>query len=47
VVVLFPCLLVVGSAFFFLMLDRLELQAWLLNWLVVFACCSSMPYRWC
>lgn len=37
VAVLFPCLLVVGSAFFFLMLDRLELQSWLLNWLVVFA----------
>jgi hypothetical protein len=34
VAVLFPCLLVVGSAFFFLMLDRLELQAWQLNSLV-------------
>jgi len=36
VVVLMPGMLVVGSAFFFVMLDRLELQAWILDSLVVF-----------
>jgi len=31
VVLLFPAMLVVGSAFFFILLDRLNLQLWLLN----------------
>jgi 4-amino-4-deoxy-L-arabinose transferase-like glycosyltransferase len=34
-VVLLPCMTVVGSAFFFILLDRLQLQLWLLNNLVV------------
>jgi hypothetical protein len=33
--VLFPCMVVVGSAFFFILLDRLSLQLWLLNNLIV------------
>jgi hypothetical protein len=33
--ILIPCMVVVGSAFFFIMLDRLGLQLWLLNNLVV------------
>jgi 4-amino-4-deoxy-L-arabinose transferase-like glycosyltransferase len=37
VVVLFPCMLVIGSAFFFLLLDRLELQSWILDCLVAAA----------
>lgn len=34
-VILFPCMTVVGSAFFFILLDRLELQLWLLNNLII------------
>ncbi len=30
-VVLFPAMVVIGSAFFFILLDRLDLQLWLLN----------------
>jgi hypothetical protein len=35
IVILMPCMVVVGSAFFFILLDRLALQLWLLNNLVV------------
>jgi len=34
-VILLPSMIVVGSAFFFILLDRLQLQLWLLNNLVV------------
>ncbi len=34
-VVLFPCMLVFGCAFFFILLDRLNLQVALLNSLIV------------
>jgi len=34
-VVMFPCMLVMGGAFFFILLDRLSLQLWLLNNLIV------------
>jgi 4-amino-4-deoxy-L-arabinose transferase-like glycosyltransferase len=34
-VVLFPSMLVIGGAFFFILLDRLNLQLWLLNNLIV------------
>jgi hypothetical protein len=34
-ILLFPAMVVVGSAFFFIMLDRLNLQLWLLNNLIV------------
>jgi 4-amino-4-deoxy-L-arabinose transferase-like glycosyltransferase len=36
-VVLMPAMIVVGSAFFFILLDRLNLQLWLLNNIVVVA----------
>lgn len=35
VIILFPCMLVMGCAFFFILLDRLNLQLWLLNNLIV------------
>jgi 4-amino-4-deoxy-L-arabinose transferase-like glycosyltransferase len=35
IVILLPCMIVVGSAFFFILLDRLSLQLWLLNNVVV------------
>jgi hypothetical protein len=35
VIVLFPCMLVIGGAIFFILLDRLNLQLWLLNNLIV------------
>lgn len=34
-IVLLPCMLVIGGAFFFILLDRLNLQLWLLNNLIV------------
>jgi hypothetical protein len=34
-VLLFPCMLVIGSAFFFIQLDRLNLQVWLLDNIIV------------
>jgi 4-amino-4-deoxy-L-arabinose transferase-like glycosyltransferase len=34
-VLLMPCMVLVGTAFFFIMLDRLSLQLWLLNNLIV------------
>jgi hypothetical protein len=37
VILLLPCMLVLGSAFFFILLDRLNLQLWLLNNLIVAA----------
>jgi 4-amino-4-deoxy-L-arabinose transferase-like glycosyltransferase len=37
VIILFPAMLVIGGAFFFILLDRLMLQLWLLNNLVVTA----------
>ena len=36
-IVLFPGMVVIGSAFFFILLDRLNLQLWLLNNLIVTA----------
>jgi hypothetical protein len=35
VILLFPCMVVIGAAFFFILLDRLQLQLWLLNNLIV------------
>ena len=35
IVLLFPCMLVFGGAFFFILLDRLNFQLWLLNYIVV------------
>ncbi|MEI9997754.1 MAG: hypothetical protein WDO13_00540 [Verrucomicrobiota bacterium] len=35
VILLFPCAIVIGGAFFFIMLDRLGLQLWLLNNIII------------
>ncbi len=35
IAILLPCMIVAGTAFFFIMLDRLALQLWLLNNLIV------------
>jgi len=37
IILLFPCMLVIGSAFFFILLDRLNLQLWLINNLIITA----------
>ena len=37
IIILFPSVVVVGSAFFFILLDRLELELWLLNNLIIIA----------
>jgi hypothetical protein len=37
IIVLLPCMLVIGSAYFFILLDRMNLQLWLVNNLIITA----------